>query len=95
MQIPLPNPVSVIETIVQESQRSTVDIDFAYADFATGKVTLKIQPWNHEIVISGEDYQNMRAQFEAALATAFAPAVTAFLESIAPDPEEGQPEEQE
>lgn len=88
MIIPLPSPVPVTETITQTTQRDNVQIEFAYADFVAGKVTVKIQPWNHEIVIDGENYEAMRAQFEAGLAAAFAPAITAYLTSLMPAPSE-------
>lgn len=89
MNIPLPQPVPVTETVTQTTQRDNVLIEFAYADFISGRVTLKIQPWNKEIVISDEAYESMREQFEAALAAAFAPAITAFLTPLIPAPTEG------
>jgi len=92
MQIPLPIAVPVTETITQTTERDNVLIEFAYADFIAGRVTVKIQPWNREIVIEGENYEAMRAQFEAGLAAAFAPAITAYLASLMPAPEE-TPEE--
>ena len=90
MQIPLTTPVPVTETITQTSERASVEIEFAYADFRAGKVVVKIQPWNAEVVIQGEAYETIRAQFEAGLAAAFAPAITAYLDSITPETEPEQ-----
>jgi hypothetical protein len=88
MQIPLPTSVPVTETIVQQSQRANVDIEFVLADFAANKITIKIQPWNREIVIQGAAYEAIQTQFEAGLAAAFAPAIATAL---APEEEEGEP----
>lgn len=87
MQIQLPTAVPVTETIVQTTSRDNVVIEFAYADFSANRVTVKIQPWNREVVIEGEAYESMRAQFEAGLAAAFAPAIQAALAALIPQQE--------
>lgn len=88
MNIPLETPVPVTETVTQTTERTSADIQFAYADFEAGKVVVKIQPWNAEVVIQGAAYETIRAQFEAGLAAAFAPAITSYLDSITPEPEQ-------
>jgi hypothetical protein len=79
MNIILPQPVPVVETVVTETQRAGVDIEFVYADFAAQKITIKVQPWNREVIIQGADYAAIKTAFEAGLAAAFAPAITAAL----------------
>jgi hypothetical protein len=87
MQVPLPVPVPVTETITQTTTRESVEIEFCYADFLAGSVKIKLQPWNIEVAIAGEQYESMRQQFEAALAGAFAPAIEAALAPYMPQPE--------
>lgn len=92
MNVTLPVPIPVTETITQTTQRDTVEIEFCYADFRAGAVKIKLQPWNLEVSIAGEQYESMRQQFEVALASAFAPAIEAALAPLIPVPEE-EPEE--
>lgn len=79
MNIPLPQPVPVQETVVTTTSRESATVDFILASFTEGRVTVKVQPWNREITIEGAAYEAMRTSFEGALTQALAPAIAAAL----------------
>ncbi len=84
MKVQLTKPVDHVEVVRNSVQLQELSLEFILITPAENKLTLKVQPINKDIAVSGSDYEAIKSALDKALGKILAPIIEAAVNPPAP-----------
>ncbi len=86
LNVPLATSINATTTTTTTSQVTEVKIQFIVITPDEGRMVVKIQPLNEDVIISGDEYKEFSDSFRAALAGKLKQKIDAYLAAKAAAP---------